>query len=102
MLTVRQTHIFREWLSRLRDERAKAKILVRVKRLSMGNPGDVKPVGHGISEIRIPDGKGYRVYFTRRGDEIVLLLCGGHKGTQRSDIETARLLALNTEYDNEN
>ena len=82
-----------EWLNALRDERAFAKIAVRLKRLAEGNFGDVAPVGEGVSELRIHYGPGYRVYFTRRGRTIILLLCGGDKSTQPSDIVKAKALA---------
>ena len=77
----------------LRDDRARAKIAVRIQRLAFGNPGDVKPVGEGISELRIPHGPGYRVYFMRRGNLFILLLCGGDKTTQNRDIAVAKKLA---------
>jgi putative addiction module killer protein len=76
----------------LRDERARARIDVRIKRLALGNAGDVKPVGEGVSELRIDYGPGYRVYFAQRGSEIVLLLCGGDKRTQDRDIREAQSL----------
>ena len=78
---------------RLKDERARALIASRLDRLAFGNAGDVKPVGHGISELRIDYGPGYRLYFLRRGDEIIILLCGGDKSSQQKDIKTAKLLA---------
>jgi putative addiction module killer protein len=74
------------------DRRARPRITARIRRLSLGNPGDVKPVGSGVSEMRIDYGPGYRVYFTRRGDVVVILICGGDKRTQDRDI--ARALAL--------
>src|SRR5688572_9040688 len=77
------------WLRELRDSRARARIEARILRLSRGNPGDVKPVGSGVSELRIDYGPGYRVYFTRRGQAVVLLLCGGDKRTQAADIARA-------------
>jgi putative addiction module killer protein len=80
---------------RLKDERARVLIASRLDRLGFGNPGDVKPVGQGISELRIDYGPGYRVYFMRRGSEIIILLCGGDKSTQATDIKTAKRLALN-------
>jgi putative addiction module killer protein len=80
---------------RLKDERARALIASRLDRLAFGNPGDVKPVGQGISELRIDYGPGYRAYFMRRGSEIIILLCGGDKSTQATDIKTAKRLALN-------
>jgi putative addiction module killer protein len=79
----------------LRDIRARARILARVERLATGNPGDVKPVGEGVSELRIDYGPGYRVYYTQRGREIIILLAGGDKSTQARDIKTALRLARN-------
>jgi putative addiction module killer protein len=93
MIEVRQTEIYSEWFSRLRDRAAKARIDIRVRRLSLGNPGDVKPVGSGISELRIDYGPGYRIYFTQRGPAIVILLAGGDKSTQEKDIRAAQELA---------
>lgn len=79
-----------EWLSSLRDTRARAQIEVRLRRVSAGNFGDCKPVGDGISELRIDVGGGYRVYYGKHGLQLVLLLCGGNKGTQQSDITLAK------------
>ena len=81
---------FDRWLSNLRDKRAKAKVLIRLDRLQLGNFGDTKSVGEGVSELRINEGKGYRVYYGHDGKEIVLLLCGGDKSTQQSDIKLAK------------
>jgi putative addiction module killer protein len=81
---------FRQWLSKLKDETARARIASRINRLMEGLPGDVAPVGHGISELRIHYGPGYRVYFYQQGDTVVILLCGGNKSTQSRDIETAQ------------
>ena len=81
------------WLDGLRDRGAKARIEVRLRRLSLGNPGDVKSVGDGILELRIDHGPGYRVYFMRRGVLLVLLLCGGDKSSQQKDIAQAKLIA---------
>jgi putative addiction module killer protein len=89
----KQTESFRKWRTRLKDERARALIASRLDRLAFGNPGDVRPVGQGIGELRIDYGPGYRVYFLRRGQEIVILLCGGDKSTQATDIKTAKRLA---------
>jgi putative addiction module killer protein len=97
MTEVRKTRVFSEWLTGLRDPRAKAKIAARIDRLASGNPGDVAPVGQGISELRIHYGPGYRVYFVLRGKALIVLLAGGEKGTQEKDIGTARLLAANLE-----
>ncbi|MBV8768182.1 MAG: type II toxin-antitoxin system RelE/ParE family toxin [Hyphomicrobiales bacterium] len=93
MLTVRETDEFANWLGRLRDYRAKARILRRVDRLIAGNAGDVRPVGEGISELRIDYGPGYRVYFLRRGTLLIILLCGGDKRTQDRDIRKSKELA---------
>lgn len=92
MIQLVTTDEFDEWLDALRDPIAKAKIAIRIDRLSQGNPGDVKPVGNGISELRIRTGPGYRVYFRQRGDEWIILLCAGDKSTQRKDIEIAHQL----------
>jgi putative addiction module killer protein len=92
---VRKTDVFERWLDGLRDVRARARILVRIERLVAGNFGDTKPVGQGVSELRIDSGPGYRVYFTRRGPWIVILLVGGDKSGQTADIKTAVRLAKN-------
>ncbi|HEY6981027.1 type II toxin-antitoxin system RelE/ParE family toxin [Reyranella sp.] len=84
---------FDSWLGQLRDRQGKARILDRIERLARGNPGDVKPVGGGISEMRIHHGPGYRVYFIERGPLVIILLCGGDKSTQKRDIERAKALA---------
>ena len=97
MTEVRRTAAFADWLAELRDLRARAKIAARIDRLAFGNPGDVAPVGEGVSEFRIHYGPGYRVYFVRRGAAIIVLLCGGDKSTQAKDIKTAKLLAANLE-----
>lgn len=93
MIEVRQTDVFADWFAGLRDREARARITVRIRRLSLGNPGDVKPVGGGVSEMRIDYGPGYRVYFVRRGDTVVVLLCGGDKRNQDRDIARAVELA---------
>jgi len=90
---IQRTAEFIDWLNKLRDARAVAKIVVRTKRLSDGNFGDVAPVGEGVSELRIHYGPGYRVYFTQQGKVVVILLCGGDKSTQSADIAKAKLLA---------
>jgi putative addiction module killer protein len=95
MLEMRQTEQYDQWFNRLRDRQAKARIDVRIRRLSLGNPGDARSVGHGVSELRIDYGPGYRVYFTRRGELVVILLAGGDKRTQGRDIKTAIELAGN-------
>ena len=97
MRIIHKTEVFANWLDHLRDIRARARILVRIQRLEEGNPGDVKPLGSGISEMRIDYGPGYRVYFWLRGREIVVLLAGGTKGTQARDIQRARRLAQQLE-----
>ena len=84
---------FDRWLARLRDRRAVARILVRIDRLARGNPGDVRALGSGVSELRIDHGPGYRVYYLQHGNVTVLLLCGGDKSTQAQDIERAHRLA---------
>lgn len=86
---------FDAWFSGLKDRQAKARIAARIDRLSLGNPGDVKPVGSGVSEMRIDYGPGYRVYFTQRGPIIILILCGGDKRTQAADIKRAIEIAGN-------
>jgi putative addiction module killer protein len=93
MIEIRETDEFRRWIKSLRDAIAKAKIASRIQRLKFGNPGDVKPVGQGVSELRIDHGPGYRVYFLNRGDTIIVILCGGDKTTQQSDIDRALRLA---------
>jgi putative addiction module killer protein len=93
MTEVRKTETFARWLDDLRDLRARARVQVRIERLAAGNVGDVKAVGDGVSELRIDYGPGYRVYFTRRGRAMVILLAGGTKRTQAADIRTAQRLA---------
>lgn len=93
MIEIRQTEIYSQWFDSLRDRQAKARIDIRIRRLSMGNPGDVKPVAKGVSELRIDCGPGYRVYFIQRGDISIVLLAGGDKRTQNQDIKTALDLA---------
>jgi putative addiction module killer protein len=95
MPEVRQTEVFSRWLGSLRDRQARARIQARIDRLEIGNPGDVKPVGGGISEMRVDHGPGYRVYFVERGTTLVILLAGGDKRTQSRDIEMARELLRN-------
>lgn len=93
MIEVRQTEEFDAWLVQLRDLQAKARINARIRRLSLGNPGDIKPVGNGVSELRIDYGPGYRVYIAQRGKQVVILLCGGDKRRQQHDIVRAVALA---------
>ena len=95
MSTVRKTEAYAKWLDGLRDVRARARVLVRVERLAAGNPGDFRPVGEGVSELRIDYGPGYRVYVKKQDRTIVVLLAGGDKRTQSRDIETALRLARN-------
>ncbi len=95
MLQIRKTETFAGWLDALRDIRARARVQVRIERLAAGNPGDVAPVGEGVSELRIDYGPGYRVYFKKQGREVVILLAGGDKRTQSADIKTALRLARN-------
>ncbi|MGN6468817.1 MAG: type II toxin-antitoxin system RelE/ParE family toxin [Rhizobiaceae bacterium] len=86
MIRLRQTDTFRKWERKLKDQRARAAIAARLFRLANGLPGDVSPVGDGISELRIHYGPGYRIYFRHSGEEIIVLLCGGDKSTQERDI----------------
>ena len=95
MIEIRKTKVYARWLDSLRDLRARARVLVRVERLAAGNPGDVRPVGEGVSEMRIDYGPGYRVYFTKQGRTVVVLLAGGDKRSQSRDIERALSLARN-------
>ena len=93
MLEIRKTDVFAKWVDALRDVNARARILVRVERLAAGNPGNVKPVGEGVSELRIDYGPGYRIYFAQRGRELIVLLAAGDKRTQDKDIKMALELA---------
>lgn len=93
MIEVRQTEEYARWFEGLRDRRARARILARIRRLSLGNPGDVEPVGEGVVEMRIHHGPGYRVYIKRTGDIVVVLLAGGDKRSQSRDIARAKALA---------
>jgi len=93
MLEVRQSAAYVAWFAGLRDRAARVRIDIRIRRLSLGNPGDVKPVGAGVSELRVDYGPGYRVYFVRKGDEYVVLLAGGDKSSQDRDIREAKALA---------
>ena len=95
MIEIRKTATFAKWIDDLRDIRARARVLARIQRLAGGHAGDVKPVGEGVSEMRIDYGPGYRVYFKKRGRSLVILLAGGDKRTQRRDINTALRLAHN-------
>lgn len=95
MIEIRKTDVYVQWLDGLRDIHARARVLARVERLAAGNPGDVRPVGEGVSEMRIDYGPGCRVYYKRHGREMVILLAGGDKGSQASDIKAALRLARN-------
>jgi len=95
MIEIRETVVFSKWLESLRDSTARTRVQARILRLRQGNPGDVKPVGHGISEIRIDHGPGYRVYFIQTGRDLLILLAGGDKRTQQRDIKKALELANN-------
>ncbi len=95
MVEIRKTDVFVKWLDGLRDIRARSRVLVRIERLAAGNPGNVKPVGEGVSELRIDYGPGYRVYFVRQGQAVIVLLAGGDKSTQATDIRTALRLVRN-------
>jgi putative addiction module killer protein len=93
MIEIIKTDTFDKWLNNLRDRQAKTRILARIRNMSLGNLGDVKPVGEGISESRIAYGPGYRLYFIQQGEILVILLNGGDKSTQKSDITKAKKLA---------
>ncbi len=93
MPRIAQTEVFAVWLNQLNDDRAVARIIARIRRLELGNQGQVRSVGESVSEMKIDYGPGYRVYFTRRGQTIVVLLCGGDKKSQRKDIAAARRMA---------
>jgi putative addiction module killer protein len=95
MLEIRETSAYAKWFAALRDRTAKARIDIRIRRLSLGNPGDVRPVGDGVSELRIRYGPGYRIYLTKQGDAVVILLAGGDKSSQDQDIRLAKDLARN-------
>ena len=93
MIEIRETDGYARWFSRLKDREARGRVLARIRRLSLGNPGDVKSVGGGVSELRIDYGPGYRIYFARRGETLIILLGGGDKRTQDADIRAAVTLA---------
>ena len=95
MIEIRKTAVFAKWVDGLDDIRARARILVRIERLAAGNPGDAKPVGEGVSELRIDYGPGYRVYYKKQGRKVVILLVGGDKRSQTRDIKKALRLAHN-------
>jgi len=93
MIEIGQTEVYSKWFKGLRDRQAQARINIRIRRLTLGNPGDVKPVGEGVSELRIDYGPGYRLYFVQQGQTVVFLLAGGDKHTQERDTKTALDLA---------
>lgn len=93
MIEIKQTEIYQKWESKLKDSKTKALIAARLFRLANGLPGDVSPVGQGVSELRIHYGPGYRIYFKQKGNEIIILLCAGEKSTQSQDIKLAKKLA---------
>lgn len=95
MMEIRKTEVYAKWLDELRDIQARARILARVERLASGNPGDVRPVGEGVSELRIDYRPGYRVYYKRQGQQLAILLAGGDKRTQSRDVKSALRLAKN-------
>ena len=95
MLEIRETSAYASWFASLRDRTAKARIDIRIRRLSLGHAGDVRPVGEGVSELRIHYGPGYRIYLKKQGDALVILLAGGDKSSQDQDIRLAKDLARN-------
>jgi putative addiction module killer protein len=97
MIEIRQTEEFSSWFKKLKDKTARVKIAIRIRRISLGNFGDVKPVGEGISELRLNYGPGYRVYFVQRDLQLIILLAGGDKTTQSADIKKAKKIALEIE-----
>jgi putative addiction module killer protein len=97
MITIRETDIFKKWMKTMKDHTARSIINARIRRLSLGNKGDCKYIGDGISELRIDFGPGYRVYYFQAGQEIIILLCGGDKSSQSGDIDKAKQIALNLE-----
>jgi putative addiction module killer protein len=98
MISIRPLPEFTDWLDRLADDTVRGILLARIKRLSLGLMGDVQPVGDGVSELRIHIGAGWRVYFTRRGAQLIVLLAGGSKRTQAKDIRRAKALAASLDY----
>jgi len=95
MIEIRKTELFARWIDDLRDVKDRARVLARIERLALGNPGDVKPVGEGLSDLRVDSGPGCRVYFKKRGRKLIILLAGGDKSTQAKDIRAALRLARN-------
>ncbi len=92
-IEIRQTKVYQKWFAKLQDRQARARIDARIRRLSLGNPGDIRPVGEGISEMHIDHGPGYRIYYVQRGQQLVILLAGGDKDSQDRNIQTAKDLA---------
>jgi len=101
MPVIRKTSVFRKWMKKLKDTIAKAHIDRRIDRLSRGNPGDVEPIGEACSEMRIDYGPGYRIYYKDTGQEIIIILCGGDKSTQQSDIARAKRIACEEEEEDD-
>jgi putative addiction module killer protein len=93
MIQIQQTETYAKWFAGVRDRVTRARIDIRIRRLSLGNAGDTKPVGEGVSELRVDHGPGYRVYFIQRGEVVIVLLAGGDKSTQDKDIRNAKALA---------
>mgnify|MGYP000216849932 FL=1 len=93
MIQIQQTETYAKWFAGLRDRVVRARIDIRIRRLSLGNAGDTKPVGEGVSELRVDHGPGYRIYFIQRGEVVIVLLAGGDKSTQDKDIRNAKALA---------
>ncbi|PDT05894.1 type II toxin-antitoxin system RelE/ParE family toxin [Rhizobium chutanense] len=100
MFILKQTATFQKWHKKLKDGKAKAMIALRLQRLATGHAGDAAPVGEGVSELRIHYGPGYRIYYRKRGETIIVLLCGGDKSTQETDIRTAKRIAMEWSDDN--
>ncbi|MCW1413716.1 type II toxin-antitoxin system RelE/ParE family toxin [Rhizobium sp. 1AS11] len=100
MLILKQTATFRKWHKKLKDGKAKATIALRLQRLANGHAGDASPIGEGLSELRIHYGPGYRIYYCKRGETIIVLLCDGDKSTQETDIRTAKRIASEWSDDN--
>lgn len=98
-MEIRSLAVFDDWLENLKDSTARARIIIRIRRLANGNPGDHQGVGDGIMELRLHFGPGYRVYYVEQDSVFIMLLCGGDKGTQSKDIERAKSLALQIEED---
>ena len=93
MIQIQQTETYAKWFAGVRDRVTRARIDIRIRRLSLGNAGDTKPVGEGVSELRVDHGPGYRIYFIQSGEVVIVLLAGGDKSTQDQDIRNAKVLA---------